>query len=61
MNDTERFRLIGKYRTTRFRVDQRVRCQVRGEMGHCQHDRRADPLALEKVIGPLKSRRDDTD
>jgi hypothetical protein len=32
MEDTERFRLLGKYRTPRFRIGQRVRCQVRGEM-----------------------------
>jgi hypothetical protein len=32
MEDAERFRLLGKYRTHRFRVGQRVRCLVRGEM-----------------------------
>lgn len=32
MEDAERFRLLGKYRTPRFRIDQRVLCQVRGEM-----------------------------
>jgi hypothetical protein len=32
MEDTECFRLLGKYRTPRFRVGQRVRCEVRGEM-----------------------------
>src|SRR5262245_1094818 len=32
MNDAERFRLLGKYRTPRFRIGQRVRCLVRGEM-----------------------------
>ncbi len=32
MEDAERFRLLGTYRTPRFRVGQRVRCQVRGEM-----------------------------
>ncbi len=32
MEDADRFRLIGKYRTLRFRIGQRVRCQVRGEM-----------------------------
>jgi hypothetical protein len=32
MNDAERFRLLGKYQTPRFRIGQRVRCQVRGEM-----------------------------
>ncbi len=32
MEDAERFRLLGKYRTPRFRIGQRVRCQVRGEM-----------------------------
>lgn len=32
MNDPERYRLFGKYRTPRFCVGQRVRCQIRGEM-----------------------------
>ncbi len=32
MNDTERFRLLGTYRTQRFRIGQRVFCEVRGEM-----------------------------
>lgn len=32
MEDAERFRLIGKYGTPRFRVGQCVRCQIRGEM-----------------------------
>jgi hypothetical protein len=32
MEDSERFRLLGKYRTPRFRIGQRVICQVRGEM-----------------------------
>jgi hypothetical protein len=32
MDDAERFRLLGTYRTPRFRVGQRVRCQVRGEV-----------------------------
>jgi hypothetical protein len=32
MEDADRFRLLGKYRTPRFRIGQRVRCQVRGEM-----------------------------
>jgi hypothetical protein len=32
MEDAERFRLLGKYRTPRCRIGQRVRCQVRGEM-----------------------------
>jgi hypothetical protein len=32
MEDAERFRMLGKYRTPRFRVGQRVPCQVRGEM-----------------------------
>jgi hypothetical protein len=32
MEDAERFRLLGKYRTPRLRVGQRVRCLVRGEM-----------------------------
>jgi hypothetical protein len=32
MEDAERFRLLGKYRTPRFRIGQRVRCEVRGEM-----------------------------
>src|SRR6516164_8140106 len=32
MDDTERFRLLGKYQTPRFRIGQKVRCQVRGEV-----------------------------
>jgi hypothetical protein len=32
LEDADRFRLFGKYRTPRFRIGQRVRCQVRGEM-----------------------------
>jgi hypothetical protein len=30
MDDAERFRLLGKYRTPRFRIGQRVLCEVRG-------------------------------
>jgi hypothetical protein len=32
MDDAERFSLLGTYRTPRFRIGQRVRCQVRGEV-----------------------------
>jgi hypothetical protein len=32
MENTERFRLLGTYRTPRFRIGQRVCCQVRGEV-----------------------------
>jgi hypothetical protein len=32
MEDAERFRLLGKYRTPRFRIGQRVFCAVRGEV-----------------------------
>jgi hypothetical protein len=32
MEDADRFRLLGKYRTPRFRLGQRARCLVRGEM-----------------------------
>ena len=32
MEDAERFRLLGKYRTPRFRIGQKVRCQVRGKV-----------------------------
>ena len=32
MEDAERFRLLGKYRTPRFRIDRTVFCEVRGEM-----------------------------
>jgi hypothetical protein len=32
MEDAERFRLLGTYRTPRFRYGQRVRCRVRGEV-----------------------------
>jgi hypothetical protein len=32
MEDADRFRLLGTYRTPRFRIGQRVRCLVRGEV-----------------------------
>ena len=32
MDDADRFRLLGRYRTPRFRVGRRVRCLVRGEV-----------------------------
>ncbi len=32
MDDADRFRLLGTYRTSRFRIGQRVRCLVRGEV-----------------------------
>ena len=32
MDDSERFRLLGTYRTPRFRLGQTVRCEVRGEV-----------------------------
>jgi hypothetical protein len=32
MDDAERFRLLGKYRTPRFRIDRKVLCEVRGEV-----------------------------
>jgi hypothetical protein len=32
MEDAERFRLLGKYRTPRFRIGRTVFCEVRGEM-----------------------------
>jgi hypothetical protein len=32
MEDSERFRLLGKYRTPRFRIGRTVFCEVRGEM-----------------------------
>jgi hypothetical protein len=32
MDDAARFRLLGVYRTPRFRIGQRVRCLVRGEV-----------------------------
>src|SRR4051812_26351998 len=32
MDESERFRLLGKYRTPRFRLGQTVRCAVRGEV-----------------------------
>jgi hypothetical protein len=35
MEDAERFRLIGTYRTPRFRYGQRVLCEVRGEVTIC--------------------------
>jgi hypothetical protein len=35
MEDAERFRLLGKYKTPRFRIGQRVLCEVRGEVTIC--------------------------
>ena len=35
MDDTERFRLLGKYKTPRFRYGRTVFCEVRGEMTIC--------------------------
>jgi hypothetical protein len=35
MDDSERFRLLGKYKTPRFRLGQKVRCEVRGEVVVC--------------------------
>jgi hypothetical protein len=32
MDDSERFRLLGKYQTPRFRIGQTVCCQVRGKV-----------------------------
>ena len=32
MEEADRFRLLGKYRTPRFRIGQRVRRQVQGEV-----------------------------
>ena len=32
MDDAERFRLLGKYRTPRFRYGRKVLCEVRGEV-----------------------------
>jgi hypothetical protein len=32
MEDAERFRLLGKYRTPRFRYGRKVLCEVRGEV-----------------------------
>jgi hypothetical protein len=32
MDDAERFRLLGKYRTPRFHIGQKVICEIRGEM-----------------------------
>jgi len=32
MEDAERLRLLGKYRTPRFRIGRKVLCEVRGEM-----------------------------
>jgi hypothetical protein len=32
MNDAQRFRLLGKYRTPRSRIGRTVLCEVRGEM-----------------------------
>jgi hypothetical protein len=35
MDDTERLRLLGKYRTPRFRYGRKVFCEVRGEVTIC--------------------------
>jgi hypothetical protein len=35
MEDAERFRLLGKYRTPRFRVGQKVVCEIRGDVTLC--------------------------
>ena len=35
MDDAERFRLLDKYQTPRFRYGRRVLCQVRGEVRIC--------------------------
>jgi hypothetical protein len=32
MDDAERFRLLGKYQTPRFRYGRKVLCEVRGEL-----------------------------
>jgi hypothetical protein len=32
VDDAERFCLLGKYRTPRFRIGKKVFCEVRGEM-----------------------------
>jgi hypothetical protein len=32
VTDADRFRLLGKYRTPRYRIGQKVRCQVRGKV-----------------------------
>jgi hypothetical protein len=32
MDDADRFRLLGAYRTPRFRIGQRVRCLVQGDV-----------------------------
>ena len=32
MDDADRFRLLGTYRTPRFRIGQRVRCLVQGDV-----------------------------
>jgi hypothetical protein len=32
MEDTERFLLLGKYRTPRFRIGRTVLCEVRGQV-----------------------------
>jgi hypothetical protein len=32
MDDAERFRLLGKYRTPRFRIGRKVVCEVRGQV-----------------------------
>jgi hypothetical protein len=35
MDDAERFRLLGKYKTPHFRIGRKVFCAVRGEVTIC--------------------------
>ncbi len=35
MDDAERFRLLGKYKTPRFRIGQKVFCEIRGDVTIC--------------------------
>ena len=45
MENAERFRLLGKYRTPRFRIGQHVSFARSRRDGHHRHDRCADSLA----------------
>jgi hypothetical protein len=35
VDDTERFRLLRRYRTPRFRIGKKVFCEIRGEVTIC--------------------------
>jgi hypothetical protein len=50
MDDAERFRLLGEYRTPRFRYGRKVVCQVRGEVTICGITDTPIPWPLGKAL-----------